>query len=133
MTEQSEPATSPGRILVADDEPHIRRVLLTILKSASYEVCEALDGRDAMAQLDGEAMFDFVLLDLMMPYASGIEVLEHIRTHERYDDTPVIILTAKGQDADRDAALARGAVDFMTKPFSPKKLLLRIQEILAER
>ena len=133
MTEQTETTSSPGRILVADDEPHIRRVLLTILKSASYEVCEALDGKDAKEQLDGEAPFDFILLDLMMPYASGIEVLEHIREHDLYDDTPVIILTAKGQDADRDAALARGAVDFMTKQFSPKKLLLRIQEILAER
>lgn len=133
MSEHSERENSPGRILVADDEPHIRRVLLTLLNSASYEVREAVDGRDAMAQLDGETPFDFILLDLMMPYASGIEVLEHIRENELYDDTPVIILTAKGQDADRDAALARGANDFMTKPFSPKKLLLRIQEILAGR
>lgn len=133
MSEQSEHANSPGRILIADDEPHIRRVLLTLLHSASYEVREAVDGRDAMTQLDGETPFDFILLDLMMPYASGIEVLEHIRENDLYDDTPVIILTAKGQDADRDAALARGANDFMTKPFSPKKLLLRIQEILAGR
>lgn len=133
MSEQSEHENSPGRILIADDEPHIRRVLVTLLANASYDVREAVDGRDAMGQLDGDTAFDFILLDLMMPYASGIEVLEYIREHELYDDTPVIILTAKGQDADRDAALARGANDFMTKPFSPKKLLLRIQEILAGR
>ncbi|MEQ8328975.1 MAG: response regulator [Longimicrobiales bacterium] len=122
-----------GRILVADDEPHIRRVLLTLLRNASFEVQEARDGREAIEQLEDAPAFDFVLLDLMMPRADGIEVLEYIRGHGVHGPTPVIILTAKGQDSDRNAALARGANDFLTKPFSPKKLLARIQEILSGR
>ncbi len=130
-----EPTLRPpiGRILVADDEPHIRRVLLTLLQNASFDVHEAVDGREAMRHFEDSGPYDFVLLDLMMPFATGIEVLEFIRAHAIRPTTPVIILTAKGQDGDRDAALARGADDFMTKPFSPKKLLARIQEILRAR
>jgi DNA-binding response OmpR family regulator len=122
-----------GRILVADDEPHIRRVLVTILENASFETHEAHDGAEAKAKLDAGTAFDFFLLDLMMPYASGLEVLGAIRAHAVHRHTPVIILTAKGQDTDREAALSAGADDFLTKPFSPKKLLARIQEILADR
>ncbi len=122
-----------GRILVADDEPHIRRVLVTILEGASFEVHEAHHGADARAKLDEGIGFDLFLLDLMMPYASGLEVLAAIRSHAVHRHTPVIILTAKGQDTDREAALDAGADDFLTKPFSPKKLLARIQEILADR
>ena len=80
-----------------------------------------------------EAVYDFVLLDLMMPFASGLEVLRKIREDPRRTSTPVIILTAKGQDTDRDDAFERGADDFLTKPFSPKKLLARIEEILDRR
>ena len=122
-----------GRILVADDEPHIRRVLVTILENASFEVHEAHDGAEAKAKLSGGTEFDFFLLDLMMPHASGLDVLAVKRSHAVYRHKPVIILTAKGQDTDRDAALSAGADDFLTKPFSPKKLLARIQEILADR
>jgi DNA-binding response OmpR family regulator len=122
-----------GRILVADDEPHIRRVLVTILESASFAVREAHDGAEAKAELETGDAFDFIILDLMMPFASGLEVLGAIRSHRAHRHTPVIILTAKGQDTDREEALAGGADDFLTKPFSPKKLLARIQEILAER
>jgi DNA-binding response OmpR family regulator len=73
-----------------------------------------------------------VILDLMLPDANGLEILSKIRASSSRPDTPVIILTAKGQDTDREAAMAGGANDFMTKPFSPKKLIARIDEILAE-
>jgi two-component system OmpR family response regulator len=76
---------------------------------------------------------DLVILDLVMPGATGLEVLAKIRTDPQTADTPVIILTAKGQDADREAAFAGGADDFLTKPFSPKKLVARIREILGAR
>ena len=122
-----------GRILVADDEPHIRRILATILEKAGYSVCQACDGADALAVLEAPESPDFFILDLMMPGASGMDVLQRIRSHPRHQRTPVIILTAKGQDADRDAAMEAGADDFVTKPFSPKKLLSRIQEILSAR
>jgi DNA-binding response OmpR family regulator len=122
-----------GRILVVDDEPHIRRVLRTILENEGFEVVEATDGSEGLAQIRSDEPYDFVLLDFMMPGATGLEVLSKIRTDEKRANIPVIILTAKGQDTDRLAALAGGADDFLTKPFSPKKLVARIREILDAR
>ena len=125
------PSTSGrGRILVVDDEPHIRRVLSAILGSQGYDVRTARDGMEGLDELSVESV-DLVILDLMMPGANGLEILSKIRSDPLRSDTPVIILTAKGQDADRDAAMAGGANDFMTKPFSPKKLIARIHEIIA--
>jgi DNA-binding response OmpR family regulator len=125
--------SSRKRILVADDEPHIRRIVATLLDSASFSVIEAVDGTDAISHIDSGEPIDGFVLDLMMPGATGIEVLAHVRGHAVHSRAAVIILTAKGQDTDREAALAAGADDFLTKPFSPKKLLARIQEIVAER
>lgn len=121
-----------GRILVVDDEPHIRRMLSSVLGSKGFEVLMASDGTQGLDELGGDTV-DLVILDLMMPGASGLEILSKIRSDPVRSKTPVIILTAKGQDTDRDAALAGGADDFMTKPFSPKKLIARIEEILADR
>lgn len=118
-----------GRILVVDDEPHIRRVLSAVLGSQGYEVLLASDGAEGLVELGADGV-DLVILDLMMPGANGLEILSVIRSDPARAETPVIILTAKGQDTDRDAALAGGANDFLTKPFSPKKLLARIEEIL---
>lgn len=118
-----------GRILVVDDEPHIRRVLSAVLGGRGYDVIMASDGAEALMELRA-APVDLVILDLMMPGANGLEILSVIRSDPARARTPVIILTAKGQDTDRDAALAGGADDFLTKPFSPKKLLARIEEIL---
>ncbi len=130
-----EPPEHPlrGRILIADDEPHIRRVLSTLLESSSFQVDEASNGREALDRVASDTPYDFVLLDLMMPFASGLDVLQKIRDDPRRSSTPVIILTAKGQDTDRENAFVRGADDFLTKPFSPKKLLARIHEILDGR
>jgi len=89
----------------------------------------ASDGVQGLDEL-GRKAFGLVILDLMMPGTSGLEILSKIRANPDRADTPVIILTAKGQDADREAALAGGANDVLTKPFSPKKLIARIQEIL---
>jgi len=127
------PAPKPGtrgRVLVAEDEPHIRRVLLTLLESASFETDAVADGLDALNRLLGHTRYDLVLLDLMMPRASGLEVLERVRDLRHRRDVPMVVLTAKGQDADRDRAFSLGASDFVTKPFSPKKLLARIDELL---
>jgi DNA-binding response OmpR family regulator len=87
------------------------------------------DGRAALDELQGPEPIDVVLLDIMMPYASGLEVLAEARRLPHRRETPIIILTAKGQDADRRQALELGATDFFTKPFSPKKLLARVDEI----
>lgn len=122
-------SSGQGRILVVDDEPHIRRVLSTVLGSHGYDVCIACDGSEGLDELVNQPV-DLVILDLMMPGADGLEILSRIRSDPERSETPVIILTAKGQDTDREAALAGGANDFLTKPFSPKKLIARIEEIL---
>ena len=129
MVEATPNGSLRGRILVADDEPHIRRLLATILQAASFEVDCAVDGIQALEHLKSDGAYDLILLDIMMPGATGFEVLNHLRGLEHRRDVPVVVLTAKGQDADRDEVFNLGANDLVTKPFSPKKLLARIDEI----
>lgn len=124
--------TPGGCILVVDDEPHIRRVLDAMLGKEGFDVVLAEDGAEGLREI-AAGNVDLVILDLLMPGANGLEVLAKIRTDPEKASTPVIILTAKGQDTDREAAFAGGADDFMTKPFSPKKLVARIREILSAR
>jgi two-component system alkaline phosphatase synthesis response regulator PhoP len=120
---------TPRRVLVADDEPHIGRIIQMKLEQGPYEVTLVSDGRAALDELQGPDPIDVVLLDIMMPLASGLEVLAEARRLPHRRETPIIILTAKGQDADRRQALELGATDFFTKPFSPKKLLARVDEL----
>lgn len=126
----SETADAPARhVLVADDEPHIGRIIEMKLEQGAYRVSLVSDGESALERLRGPEPVDAVLLDIMMPHTSGLDVLAELRGLPHRRDTPVIILTAKGQDADRARALALGATDFFTKPFSPKKLLARIDAL----
>jgi DNA-binding response OmpR family regulator len=129
MVEATPNGSPRGRILVADDEPHIRRLLTTLLEAASFEVDCVVDGNRALERLEGDRGYDLIVLDIMMPGATGLEVLNRLRGLEHRRGVPVVILTAKGQDADRDEVFNLGADDFVTKPFSPKKLLARIDEI----
>lgn len=119
------------QILVADDEPHIGRIIQLKLERAPYDVILVADGRAALDRLTGNEPIALVLLDIMMPYMSGLDVLSEMKRLPHRADVPVIILTAKGQDSDRERAFELGATDFFTKPFSPNKLLVRIDEILA--
>lgn len=118
------------RVLVVDDEPHIGRIVQLKLEHADFAVELATDGRSAIERLRSDAPLDLVLLDIMMPDGSGLDVLARLRTMPHRRHTPVIMLTAKGQDADRQEAARLGATDFLTKPFSPKRLLARIEELL---
>jgi CheY-like chemotaxis protein len=120
------------RLLVAEDEPHIRRILVTILETAGFRVDVVHSGVEAMERLEGPNPYDMVLTDLLMPELNGLELLEGIRGLPSRQGLPVIVLTAKGQDADRTRAFALGAADFVTKPFSPRKLLKRVDEILGQ-
>ena len=130
MTDGSSAGPTRGRLLVADDEPHIRRILTTLLEMSDFVVDAVSDGVAALELLGGSVHYDLILLDIMMPGASGLEVLRDLRALPERAEVPVMILTAKGQDADRDEAFSLGAADFVTKPFSPKKLLARIDELL---
>ncbi|MEJ2218171.1 MAG: response regulator [Gemmatimonadota bacterium] len=119
-------------VLVADDEPYIGRIIQLKLEDGPYQVLLAHDGREALELLRSERTFDLVLLDIMMPHMSGLDVLREMRQLPHRGQTPVIMLTAKGQEADRENASRYGATDFLTKPFSPKKLLARIDQLFRE-
>lgn len=116
-------------ILVADDEAHIGRIIKIKLEQGPFRVTLAFDGQEAVDALEQEPHFDLVVLDLMMPRLSGLDVLDRIRSSDKWKDLPCIILTAAGQeDYERDAR-AGGATDFITKPFSPKKLYSLIAKL----
>ncbi len=123
--------TPVRRVLVADDEPHIRRVLTTLLEAHGFQVDTACDGLAALELLRSQTEYSVILLDLTMPGATGIEVLENLAKLEHRKNIPALVLTAKGQDADRELAFNLGARDFITKPFSPKKLIARIETFFA--
>ncbi|MEZ4414201.1 MAG: response regulator [Gemmatimonadota bacterium] len=104
--------------------------MTTLLEASDFTVDAVSDGTAALELLAGSVGYDLILLDIMMPGATGLEVLEQLRAMPTRAATPVMILTAKGQDADRERAFSLGASDFVTKPFSPKKLLARIDQLL---
>ena len=120
----------PNRhVLVADDEPHIGRIIKMKLEQGPFRVTLAYDGQEALDTLEREGDIDLVLLDLMMPQLSGLDVLQRIRADARFKDLPCIILTAAGQEAQHRRAMELGASEFLTKPFSPKKLYARTAEL----
>lgn len=122
-------AADRAHILVADDEPHIGRIIQMKLEQGPFRVTLAFDGAQALEALERDRDVRLVLLDLMMPNISGLDVLARIRSNPRWRDLPCVILTAAGQDAQRERAMSLGATDFMTKPFSPKRLLQRTAEL----
>jgi DNA-binding response OmpR family regulator len=115
--------------LVADDEPHIGRIIKMKLEQGPFRVTLAYDGREALDVLQREPDIQIVLLDLMMPHLSGLDVLAELRADPRLKHLPCIILTAAGQEQQHKLAMRLGATEFMTKPFSPKKLYARTAEL----
>jgi two-component system alkaline phosphatase synthesis response regulator PhoP len=114
------------KILVVDDEMAIVTLLKYNLENAGYEVAVALDGQQAFSQaVTGE--YDFILLDLMLPKMDGLEVTKRLRQEKI--KTPIMILTAKGEEYDKVIGLELGADDYLTKPFSPREVLARIKAI----
>jgi DNA-binding response OmpR family regulator len=116
-------------VLVADDEPHIGRIIKMKLEQGPFRVTLVYDGAEAIEALRRDDDVDVVLLDLMMPHRSGLDVLREMRRDDRLRDVPCIILTAAGQEHQHRRAMELGATEFMTKPFSPKKLYLRAAEL----
>jgi DNA-binding response OmpR family regulator len=117
---------SEGLVLVVDDDPIVRDVLRRYLERGGFRVSTAGDGRAALTAFDAEKP-DLVLLDLMLPAIDGFEVFEAIKNK---DQTPVIMLTAKGEEGDRIAGLDFGADDYVSKPFSPKEVMARVRAVL---
>ena len=117
-------------VLVADDEPHIGRIIKMKLEQGPFRVTLAYDGREALDLLRRDPDVDLVLLDLMMPHLSGLDVLAAMKADKRLQDLPSIILTAAGQEQQHHRAIELGASEFLTKPFSPKKLYARAAELV---
>lgn len=117
-------------VLVADDEPHIGRIIKMKLEQGPFRVTLAYDGREALDLLKRTTDVDLVLLDLMMPHLSGLDVLAAMKADARLHDLPSIILTAAGQEQQHHRAVELGASEFLTKPFSPKKLYARAAELV---
>ena len=117
-------------VLIVDDSPTIRRMLKVALSSLPDTVCiEATSGLHAIEQLT-LARVNLMLLDLNMPDMHGLEVLEFVRRHPTYRALPVIVVTTRGDDASRDAALAAGATLYLTKPFQPREIAERARALL---
>lgn len=117
------------KILVVDDEPFICRSLSFVLRKGNYDVFEARNGEEAIGAIRQHRP-DLVFLDVMMPKINGFEVTERVRSDPDLAGIKIILLTAKGQESDREVGKTAGANDYMTKPFSPTKILERVREIL---
>lgn len=115
------------RVLVVDDDPTVREVVAGYLSRAGLTVDEAADGMDALARARHTPP-DLVVLDLMLPGLDGLEVLRRLRAER--GNLPVVLLTARGEESDRVLGLEVGADDYVTKPFSARELVLRVQSIL---
>ena len=115
-----------AKVLVVDDDPTVREVVVSYLRAADHDVVEAGDGESALER-HRDAPQDLVVLDLMLPGIDGIEVCRRLRQD---GDVPVIMLTALGEETDRVVGLEVGADDYVTKPFSPRELVLRVDSVL---
>jgi DNA-binding response OmpR family regulator len=115
-------------ILIADDEPYVQRSLEFVLKKEGFEVVTAVNGEDALRKIR-EFKPKIVFLDLMMPKMNGVEACKEIKSDPSLRNIYVIILTAKGQEADRDMGLRAGADNYITKPFSPKEIVQMVRDI----
>jgi two-component system alkaline phosphatase synthesis response regulator PhoP len=118
-------------ILVADDEPFIQRSLAFVLKKEGFDVVTADNGQEAIEKAK-EFRPKIIFLDIMMPKINGYNVCRAIKSDEALKDSHVIILTAKGQEVDREIGHREGADQFMTKPFSPREVIERVRSILSE-
>jgi len=125
------PLSAVVSVLVVDDEPHIGRIIRTRLEQDGYVVHLAEQGQEALDILEQHPSIALVLLDLMMPGMSGIDVLRVLRGDARWAALPCIVLTAAGQDAQLREAEGLGVSEIMTKPFSPRRLLSRVQSYTA--
>jgi len=122
---------SRGRILVVDDEIYIVHILDFSLGMEGYEVITALDGEEALQKVK-ETKPDLIVLDIMMPKMDGYETCKVLKSSAETKDIPIILLSAKGRNVDMQTGYDVGANDYITKPFSPRKLVERINSMLGQ-
>jgi len=122
----------PANILLVEDEPAIQELIAVNLEHAGHHVIRAKDAEGALG-IVRNALPDLLLIDWMLPGMSGVALARQMRQEERTRAIPIILLTARGTEADKVAGLEAGADDYVTKPFSPRELLARIKAVLRRR
>jgi DNA-binding response OmpR family regulator len=131
MNAKPQPVSDPtARALVIEDSEYTAYLLEFVLERARYQVTTVLNGRDAEALLGSAEPPDVVVLDLMLPYVDGFELLTRLRENPRWRDVPVLILSAKSLEGDIVRAFELGANDYVTKPFRPPELLARVNRLV---
>jgi DNA-binding response OmpR family regulator len=128
MGNDAKPANGK-KILIVDDEPNVIKSLAFVLSKEGYDVSSAVNGEDAIAKVQ-QSKPDLMFLDVMMPKKNGYEVCQEVKSNAGLSDIHIIMLTAKGQEADREKGLNAGTDEFMTKPFSPIMVIDKVKELL---
>ena len=128
MNADARPATA--RILVVEDNEHAAYLLRVLLERAGFEVVVSPDGHDALARLKSMDPVDLIVLDLMLPYVSGYQVLIDARKDPKWRRVPIIVVTARTLEMDAVRALETGANDFVRKPFQPDELIARVRRAI---
>lgn len=124
------PGAEKPTILMAEDEEGTVILLKFLLARGGYTVVHAADGQQAHTMIDEMPPPALVLLDIMLPYLNGLQLLAHIRRKTEWQHVPIIMLTADSNERDIQRALAAGANDYMVKPFNPRELTARLQRFL---
>jgi len=119
------------KILVADDEAHIRHIVSMKLSNAGYEVATAEDGEEALELAQSDSP-ELVITDFQMPYLTGLEMCRRLRQTHSAEQIPVLMLTARGFDIEPDEMAAAGISDVLSKPFSPREVLQKVQELIGQ-
>jgi DNA-binding response OmpR family regulator len=122
----------PERILVAEDQLHVRRLIEMKLKTLGYRVTTVENGQEAI-EIATKILPDLILLDVMMPLMTGFEVLSRLKQHAKTKKIPVILVTAQSKEEEILHGLELGAEDYISKPFSPNELGARVKKVLASR
>jgi len=120
----------PTRILVAEDDPALRRLIDMLLSSQGYDVLTVNDGADALAAVDNWPP-DALVVDVMMPRISGLTVCRELRADSRFAEAPIILLTARVFDEDIQKVMELGGIEFMNKPFNPRQLVAVLERLVA--
>jgi len=121
---------SQKHILVVDDDEHISYLLKFLLNRENYIVTVANDGKQALHQVEKLDPPDLVILDLIMPYVDGIQIIKHIRSKPEWNSVQIIVLSSNSQENDIVRALDCGANDFIAKPFKPEELVARLRRFI---
>ncbi|HEU0225667.1 MAG TPA: response regulator transcription factor [Steroidobacteraceae bacterium] len=123
-------SSAPQRLLIVEDDPHMAYLLGYLAEKERFVVETIADGRQGIERIDRGPPADLVLLDVMLPYTDGFELLEKLRANAKWKQVPVIVLTSRTREHDAVRALSLGADDYLNKPFSPAELVARIRRRL---